>query len=281
MGVNIDIRGLSFGFGAGGHRIEDVSLAVPDATMCCLLGPNGAGKTTLLRCLLGLLRPERGTVRLAGHDVSALSPRQLARIVAYVPQSTTPAFPFTALDMAVMGRTPHLGMTATPSPSDRRAAQLTLDDLGIGHLAGRPFTQLSGGERQLTMLARALVQEAAVLVLDEPTSALDYGNEVRILKTVADVVSQGPSALLTTHQPNHALMWADLAVLMSHGSIVESGRPRDVITAERLSDLYRVGIDVARLPGRLPGQQDRLVCLPDVAGIAASSLTHAAMSEER
>lgn len=264
MALNVEIAELCFSFGPGSHRLRDVSLGVPEAELCCLLGPNGAGKTTLIRCLLGFLRPESGSLRVAGRAVAELSPRALAQLVAYVPQSTVMMFPFTALDIAVMGRTPHMRITDTPSSADRRAALATLDRFGIGHLAQRPFAQLSGGERQLTMLARALVQEAVVLVLDEPTSSLDYGNEVAILQVISDLVVGGPSVLMSTHQPNHALTWADRAVLMRDGAILASGRPEEVITAEGLSSLYGVPIHIARVPSPTSGGGPQLVCLPDV-----------------
>jgi iron complex transport system ATP-binding protein len=193
---------------------------VREHEVCVLLGPNGAGKTTLLRCLLGLLTPHGGMIQVLGTDIAALSSRQLARRVAYVPQSTATQFPFTALDMAVMGRTPYLAATTAPAAADRRLAMAQLERLGIGHLARRPFSLLSGGERQLTLLARALVRRAPVLVLDEPTAALDYGNEVRILAVITDLARAGRCVLMTTHQPAHALTHANRAVLMRGGRLV-------------------------------------------------------------
>ena len=262
VALNIDIVGLSFAYGPTSHRLREVNLAVAEGELCCLLGPNGAGKTTLIRCLIGFLSPDTGTVRIAGRDSAELTARQVARLVAYVPQTTTTVFPFTTLDVAVMGRTPYLRITATPSRADRRMAQSVLERLGIGHLATRSFAQLSGGERQLAMLARALVQEAPVLVLDEPTAALDYGNEVSILRVVSGLVAEGRTVLMTTHQPNHALMWADRAVLMRHGVVVASGVIDEVITADRLSDLYDVPIQLESIPA--PDATPRWVCLPAV-----------------
>lgn len=248
---SIDIEGLCFAYGRGGHRLVDVSLAVRAGEMCCLLGPNGAGKTTLLRCILRLLTPTTGLIRVRGRDITQLSGRHFARLVAYVPQTTTTPFPFTALEMAVMGRTPHVGAIATPSAADRQAALTQLDQLGVAHLAHRSFPLLSGGERQLILLARALVQQAPVLILDEPTSSLDYGNEVRFLDLVADLVSDNRAVLMTTHQPAHALTHGDRAVLMRNGTIVADGASEQVLTSERLTGLYGVGIHVAQVP--LPG----------------------------
>lgn len=257
----IRIDGVSFRYGRR-RQLSDVSFSVSEGEVCCLLGPNGAGKTTLLRCLLGLLRPDAGTIRIVGVDTGRLPARRLARLVAYVPQSTSAPFPFSALDIAVMGRTPYLAVGAAPSAADRRVALARLQELGIEHLASRAFSKLSGGERQLTLLARALVQEAPVLVLDEPTAALDYGNEVRILQVVAELGRAGRSVLMTTHQPAHALAHADRAVLLRDGAVVADGAPGDVVTGAALSDLYGTPIEVApvMLPGR-PGVPPR-TCIP-------------------
>lgn len=265
MGLNIDISGVSFSFGSQQPCLTEVSLSVPESKLCCLLGPNGAGKTTLIRCLVGLLKPQAGAMQVAGRDVSALSARQRAQLIAYLPQTTTTVFPFTTLEMVVMGRTPHLRTAAAPSRADRQAALAALEQLRIPHLAARPFGQLSGGEHQLAMLARALVQQAPVLVLDEPTAALDYGNEVRFLQVITDLVATGPTVLMTTHQPNHATMWADQAVLMRDGAVVLSGPPPQVVTSNQLSSLYDIPVRVAQLPPSGDGASEQLVCLPEVS----------------
>jgi iron complex transport system ATP-binding protein len=264
MTLNIEISALSFSFGSGVRCLNDVSLSVQESELCCLLGPNGAGKTTLIRCLLGHLRPESGSMHVAGRDVATLSARQLARLVAYVPQFTATVFPFTALEMVVMGRTPHIGLASAPSRADRAVATGILERLGIPHLAKRPFLQLSGGERQLVMLGRALAQEARVLVLDEPTAALDFGNEVRILQVVNDLVAAGPTVLMSTHQPNHALTWADQAVLMRDGSVVLSGPASEVVTAEHLTNLYDIPVRVSRSRSGAAEEDEQLFCFAEV-----------------
>lgn len=260
--ASVSIEGLSFGYPGQGNQFTDISITVGATDVCCLLGPNGTGKTTLLRCLLGFLKPASGRIRLMGRDIAGMTPRELARLIAYLPQGMTTPFPISALDMAVMGRTPHLGFAQAPSPADRRAAREQLAFLGIEHLADRPFSLLSGGERQLTLLARSLVQEAPILVLDEPTAALDYGNEVRLLQIVADVARAGRTVLMTTHQPAHALSYASQAVLMRDGVIVADGPPGDVVNSARLSALYAVPVHVA--PVSQPAGYDKpiLTCVP-------------------
>jgi iron complex transport system ATP-binding protein len=265
VAVNIELANLSFAFGSREACLNDVSLEVNESELCCLLGPNGAGKTTLLRCLLGLLRPSAGSIRVAGNEVADLSPRQLACLVAYVPQTTTMVFPFTALEMVVMGRTPFVGVTSSPSRADRHIAAASLERLGIAHLGQRVFSQLSGGERQLTILARALAQEAPVMVLDEPTTGLDYGNEVRLLHVVSELVSGGATVLMTTHQPNHALTWADRAVLLRRGSVLASGPPAEILTGDQLSSLYEIPILVGNLPRHEGTQFEQLFCTPDLS----------------
>jgi iron complex transport system ATP-binding protein len=240
----LELEDLTFAHDRNRYQLRDVSLTVGAGEVCCLLGPNGTGKTTLLRCLLGLLTPQAGTVRIGGADIRGLSSRQLARRVAYVPQSTTTPFPFTTLDIAVTGRTPHLAVTASPSRADRRIAAEALERLGIGHLASRSFTSLSGGERQLALFARALVQEAELLVLDEPTAALDYGNEVRVLHLIRELGRLGRTIMMSTHQPDHPLRYGDRAVLLDEGRVVADGPPIDVITGDLLSRLYQVQVHV-------------------------------------
>jgi iron complex transport system ATP-binding protein len=247
----IDVARLSFAYPGDGHRIDDVSFTVGEAEICCLLGPNGAGKTTLLKCLLGLLLPRSGAIRLCGKESESLSPKALSRLVAYVPQGTDTPFPFTALDIAVMGRSPYLDFYAVPSPGDWDRAAFELQRLGIGHLAEHAFSSLSGGEKQLTLLARALVQETPVIVLDEPTAALDFGNEIRFLQIIAGLADAGKSVLMTTHQPAHALGFAHRAVLMRGGRIVADGRPDAVMTSDSLTELY--GVDLHVVDVSVPG----------------------------
>ncbi|MEZ0366150.1 ABC transporter ATP-binding protein [Mycobacterium sp. pUA109] len=245
MGVAaVEVDRLCFGYADGGHRLSEVSLSVQPGQVCCLLGPNGAGKTTLLRCLLGLLTPQSGTIRVTGEPAGRLARRELARRIAYVPQHSSTPFPFSTLDIAVTGRTPYLRPMASPSAADRRAATAVLDRLGIGALADRPYSVLSGGERRLALMARAVVQDAPLLVLDEPTAALDFGNEARILQVVTELARAGRSVLMTTHQPWHALHCGERAVLMRGGRVLADGPAGQVVTAQRLSELYGVPVRV-------------------------------------
>lgn len=266
MTATVQIDSLSYAHPGGRHQLREVSVEVQPGQVAALLGPNGAGKTTLLRCLLGLLKADSGTAHIGGHDIATLPARRRARLVGYVPQGTATVFPFTTLDMAVMGRTPHLSAMATPKASDRARALQVLTDLGLAHLAHQSFSSLSGGERSLTLVARALVQESEVLILDEPTAALDLGNAVRVLSVVNDLAEAGRTILMTTHQPDHALRGADHVVIMADGQVRAQGSPARALTGALLSDVYGTPIDIAT--ARVPGQD------LDVPTLVARELTH-------
>jgi len=258
--TGLEVQGLSFSYGPKQHRVEDIGFRIGAGEIGALLGPNGSGKTTILRCILGLLSASSGEVRVAGQDLTQLSARARARLVAYVPQSQSLAFPFTVLEVVVMGRTPHLAVSATPSQRDVAAAWAQMEAIGIAHLAERSFQQLSGGERQLTLIARALLQDAPVLVLDEPTAALDYGNELRILNVVSELAAGGRAVFMTTHSPDHALGRAQKVVLINNGRMEAFGPPDAVLTGSAMSRLY--GLPVHLVEVELPDGTRVKTCLP-------------------
>ena len=233
----IETRGLSIGYG-GTVVGEGLDLDLAAGEVLCLLGPNGGGKTTLFRTLLGVLPPIAGEVRIAGRPLSSWPRRELARHLGYVPQAHAGLFAFTVEDVVLMGRTARLGRFAAPSVRDREAARTALGRLGIGALAPRVYTRISGGERQLVLIARALAQEAETLILDEPTASLDFGNQLRVLAEIARLRQDGIGILMSTHQPEHAFKVADRIALLASGRIVAQGPTRDTATARRLADLY-------------------------------------------
>jgi iron complex transport system ATP-binding protein len=240
----LEARQLAFGF--PGHTVgRDVSFTLADGEVMCVLGPNGGGKTTLFRTLLGLLPAKEGEVRLDGRSLSSLSRGEIARLVGYVPQGHAGGFSYTVREMVLMGRSAHLGAFATPGRRDREVADRVLERLGIGVLAERPVTQISGGERQLAFVARALAQEPRVLVMDEPTASLDFGNQVRVLETVASLAAGGMSILFSSHDPDQAFLAAHRALLLAEGRMLELGPPRAVIRPDSLKRLYHVDVDVS------------------------------------
>jgi iron complex transport system ATP-binding protein len=246
--TKLEARGLSFGYG-GDPVGAGVDLDLAGGEVVCLLGPNGGGKTTLFRTLLGILPPIAGEVRVADRPLAHWSRRERARLLGWVPQAHAGLFAFTVEDVVLMGRTARRGRFAAPSRRDHDVARSALERLGIGRLAARVYTQVSGGERQLTLVARALAQEAGVLILDEPTASLDFGNQLRVLAEVRRLRDDGIGILMSTHQPEHALEVADRIALLEAGRIVAQGPPRETATPERLARLYAA--DLAAVTARL------------------------------
>ncbi|MDR2109259.1 MAG: ABC transporter ATP-binding protein [Coriobacteriales bacterium] len=248
--AKLRIDALSCGY-ATRPVLSGVSLELAGGETLCLLGPNGAGKTTLFKTMLGLLRPLAGKMSVDGEDTASWGRRRFARTFAYIPQEHAPAFPFTVLEVVLMGRTPHLGALGSVGRTDERIAREVLASLGIEGLAGRDYTQLSGGERQMVLIARALAQQPAFLVMDEPTASLDFGNQARVLsriRTLARGSSGEPlGVIMTTHDPNQAfLLGHRVACIGRDGSFVQ-GEACEVLTPELLQNLYGVEVGFAEL----------------------------------
>lgn len=242
---------------------EGVSFSIRQGEVLCLLGPNGCGKTTLFKTLLGLLPRQGGTLELDGKDVATFSRAAFARRVAYVPQAGTAYFPFEVIDIVEMGRAIRVGAFSSPSPTDRAAAEAALDTLGIRHLSGRSYTTLSGGERQMVLIARALAQEPGMIVMDEPTASLDFGNQARVLEVVRTLSGEGLAIVISTHDPGQAFAVADRVALMKDGRMVAIGPTKAVLTATALKALYQVDVAITFLEGA-----GHNVCAPAMSGHA-------------
>ncbi len=254
--MSIEVKDLNFSYGKR-PILHDVNLCIPDATLVNVLGPNGVGKSTLFRCILGLNERYTGSIAVNGKDMKHLSIKERAREVSYIPQSHTPIYDYEVLDVVLMSTGTDLGMLRTPGKRHIKLAYDALERIGIAQLAYRTYTQISGGEQQLVLIARALAQKARTIIMDEPTSALDYGNTVRVLSCVRQLAKEGLSIIQSTHQPDQAFLYSDKTLVMNHGRVFSYGDPKDVITKELVSDLYNVEVEVNSLYG------DKVrVCVP-------------------
>jgi len=227
---------------------RELEVTLSRGEVLALLGPNGSGKTTLLKTLLGLIAPLEGFALIDDKPLSAYTAAARARRIAYVPQVHVPTFAFTVESIVLMGRTAHGNLFSAPSSADRAAASEALARFGITALSARPYTMLSGGERQLVLLARALAQEPQYIVLDEPTANLDFGNQGKVMRELRALAAAGHGVLFTTHDPNHALRAADRAFLMREGKCLAEGPVRDVLTRPQLEALYGAPVETLTDP---------------------------------
>ena len=235
----LEVEHLRFSFGAR-EVLRGVDLRAEPGELVFVLGANGAGKTTLFRCILGLLPGYQGGVRVDGCDVSSLAPRALAKKIAYIPQTSHMIFPYTALELVLMGTNRRLGLFSAPGRRERAIAMEALEELGIADYAHRSFAELSGGEQQLVLAARALAQQARLLLMDEPTSALDFGNQVRVLERVSALTLRGYTVLLSCHNPQHAMLYAQRVVALHDGLVAADGPPDQALDEALMRKLYGV-----------------------------------------
>jgi iron complex transport system ATP-binding protein len=239
----MELRAERLAFGYRHQPVgRDVDLTVVPGQVLCLLGPNGSGKTTLFKTLLGLLPAQGGRVLLDGTDMDALSRSDIALRIAYVPQAHDAVFPYSVGDMVLMGRTVHRGLFSAPGEADRARARSALADLGIAELAGRDYTRISGGQRQLALIARALAQETPLVVMDEPTASLDFGNQVLVLEQVKRLAATGLGVVFSTHNPDHAFACATHVLVLQDGVTRASGTPGEALTEDLLSSVYGVEV---------------------------------------
>lgn len=254
----IEIENAEFSYNGREKIFQDINLSVGKGEVLCILGPNGTGKTTLIKCLNCLLRLNSGNILISGEDIYSFNKTDLARQIGYIPQGHSPVFPFTVLDVVLMGRAPHLDSMSSPSKKDYLIAQECLEKLNMAHMSDKPYTELSGGEKQLIFFARVLAQKPDILLLDEPTSHLDFGNQMRTLNLINKMAASGFTVVMSSHFPDHAFISADKVAIMKDCSLIDYGAPDDVITEENLEMAYNIGVKIMNL------DQGRKVCIPSV-----------------
>ncbi len=254
--MSVEVSNLSFSYGDR-LIIDKINFYVEDGQLISVLGPNGVGKSTLFRCILGLLKDYTGKIFLTGKDIKKLSTGEMAKLIAYIPQSHYPSFNYSVFDMVLMGTAVQISSLSSPGKKQIELVNRALDKMGIYHLKERGYMQISGGERQLVLLARALVQEAKILVLDEPTSNLDFGNQIKVMLQIKNLAKEGYTIIQSTHNPDQTFLFSDKIIAMKGGRIIKYGKPDDIISNDLIQSLYDVDVEIQSL------YNDKIrVCIP-------------------
>lgn len=255
----LDVNNVTCGYGSK-PIVEGISLEVKNGEILCILGPNGVGKTTFFKTILGFLKLQKGEILLNGQNIDKWSRKELAKAVGYVPQAHTPPFPYSVMDTVIMGRTAHIGTFSVPSDKDIEIAEQSIERLNIGYLKNKIYTEISGGERQLVLIARALTQQPEILVMDEPTSNLDFGNQIRVLEQISMLAESGLAVIMTSHFPDHAFLCSTKVALMQREHSFIVGGVDEVVTEANLNSAY--GIRVKIIETEIENGQIIKTCVP-------------------
>lgn len=255
----LEIDDVYGGYGSG-DIVKGVCCNADAGDVLCLVGPNGCGKTTLFRLMLGAITITGGTIRIDGKDTKSLSPKEMANMIAYIPQYHTPIFAYTVLDVVIMGRASHFASFETPKTVDRTAAFAALEKVNALHLANKKYTALSGGQRQLILIARAICQSAKVLVMDEPAANLDFANHQLLMEVITDLAKSGYCIVMSTHSPEHPFSVGSKVLLMKDGKVAGFGPPKEIITPKCLQSVYDIEMDVVTICDRYG--EERTICFP-------------------
>jgi len=254
----LSIVNASFSYDSKTKIFEHLTCDIEDKQIFCILGPNGIGKSTLMKGIMNLYPLAEGEMLLDGKPVAEYPPKELAKYLAYIPQTYTLVFPYRVIDLILMGRTPHLNSMNKPTEEDYAKVMEAVDMLNLEPILYRPCNQLSGGQLQMVMLARAVAQEAKFMLLDEPTSHLDFGRQMETLNLVQSLKDHGVGIIMTTHNPDHAFMVGDKVAIMNHKTFTAVGVPSEIITEDRLQDIYKIPVKIRDFKEDI----NRTVCIP-------------------
>lgn len=233
----LEIKNLNFYYGDN-HILKNISFSAESGSLWGLMGPNGSGKTTFFKCILGLLKHTGSQIKINNIDLKKINTPKLAKLISYVPQEHKPPFPFIVREIVLMGRSPHMGGIFGLKKEDYDEAEKAIDMVDIADIADKPVTALSGGQRQLTLIARSIAQNSPVMILDEPTSALDFNNQINIWKILKKLAESGKLIIACSHDPNHLLWFAENTLVIKNGEILASGKTEDIITNRLLKEIY-------------------------------------------
>jgi len=265
--MKLELKNLSFSY-RDNPVLEAINLSLESGELVCVLGSNGAGKTTLFRCILSVLDSWTGEILLDGRDIRRSGASARSRSIAYIPQAHLPVFDYSVLEVVLMGTSGGRSMFGSPRTEDEDHARARLAELGIESFADRSYARLSGGERQLVLIARALAQEAKILVMDEPTANLDYGNQVRVMEYISLLAEKGYAILLSTHNPEHAFLWSTRTAVLIDGRIASIGAPKQILTEDTLEKLYGIPVKLFQVNG--DEYASYRACVPVAAGREAA-----------
>lgn len=233
----LDVKNLNFYYGDN-HILKNISFNAESGSLWGLMGPNGSGKTTFFKCILGFLKPASCQMQINEIEYKKLNTHKLAKLISYVPQEHKPPFPFTVKEIVLMGRSPHMGGIFGLKKEDYIEAEKSMEMVDILDIADKPVTALSGGQRQLTLIARSIAQNAPIMILDEPTSALDFNNQISIWKILKKLSNNGKLIIACSHDPNHLLWFAENTLVIKNGETLATGKTEDIITGDLLKEIY-------------------------------------------
>ncbi len=244
----LEVQNGSFGYPKAPVILDNINLSLDEGHILAILGPNGIGKTTLLKCMIGLLPWRTGNTLLYGKDLHTMKPRDVWSTISYIPQSHGFAFSYTGLEMVLLGRSAHLGLFEQPGKAEMEMAQAMMERIGISHLANKDCNQMSGGELQMVLIARALINDPKLIILDEPETGLDFHNQILILNIVERLAhEEGISAIINTHYPTNAMSIADEALMLNRKGKLFYGAAADILTEENISFCFDVDVVVSEL----------------------------------